>query len=189
VPQPTVQRAPTPVEPQPTVQRAHTPVVPQATDDEVIPMPVDNLPPTWSEILPAESRFKVVMGYAAVLDRETGLVWEQSPSTALYTWSGAHTHCNSRVTGGRMGWRLPTFQELASLVDPDSISMLPSGHPFYDIQPFNYWSATTNDRLPGRAWVVFFGVRVEKTQAQPAAKSGELFTWCVRSGHPGVDAQ
>jgi hypothetical protein len=152
-------------------------------------MLVDNLPPTWSEILPAESRFKMVMGNAAVLDRETGLVWEQSPSTALFAWSGAQTHCNLLVTGGRMGWRLPTVQELASLVDPGSISMLPPGHPFYDIQRSNYWSATTNNRLPGKAWVVFFGERVEKTQAQPTTKSGELFAWCVRSGHPGVDAQ
>ena len=33
----------------------------------------------WSQILPAATRFQLVMGGAAVLDRETGLVWEQSP--------------------------------------------------------------------------------------------------------------
>ena len=36
--------------------------------------------PTWHQILPAADRFKLVMNSnAAVLDRETGLVWEKSP--------------------------------------------------------------------------------------------------------------
>ena len=55
----------------------------------------------------------------AVLDRETGLVWERSPSMELTTWHVAHVRCNEFVTlGSRLGWRLPTVNELASLVDP-----------------------------------------------------------------------
>src|SRR6266446_7070038 len=72
-------------------------------------------------------------GGAAVLDRETGLVWEQSPSTSTFTWEDAQIHCNQLTVGNRIGWRLPTLQELASLVDGDpantSSPRLPPGHP------------------------------------------------------------
>ena len=36
--------------------------------------------PTWHQILPAAQRFVMVMNNQAVLDRETGLVWEKSPT-------------------------------------------------------------------------------------------------------------
>jgi hypothetical protein len=75
--------APTRVEAQ--ARRVPTPA-PRQTSHEAILERLDDLPPTWSAILPAESRFKLVMGNAAVLDRETGLVWEQSPDTTHFAW-------------------------------------------------------------------------------------------------------
>src|SRR5258706_8664700 len=104
--------------------------------------------PSWDQTLPASTRFIMLsnMNGEAVLDRETGLVWEQSPSASQFTWELAQIHCNSLRTGGRLGWRLPTLQELASLVDT-SVSppgpTLPSGHPFSNVQSSYYSSATT----------------------------------------------
>jgi hypothetical protein len=47
---------------------------------------------------------------------------------------------------GRGGWRLPAFNELASLIDPAAtdpmVPRLPAEHPFLDIQPAAYCSAT-----------------------------------------------
>src|SRR5215813_14635404 len=76
--------------------------------------------PSWDQTLPSNTRFIVLsnMNSAAVLDRETGLVWERSPDTELHTWVGALGHCLNSHLGGRMGWRLPSINELASLVDP-----------------------------------------------------------------------
>ena len=36
---------------------------------------MDQIPPTWSQILPSSERFELVLGGEAVLDKETGLVW------------------------------------------------------------------------------------------------------------------
>src|SRR4029450_13632773 len=76
--------------------------------------------PSWDQKLPASTRFIVLSNWnnEAVLDRETGLVWEQSPSSTGVSWLGAHTSCLVLNKGGRKGWRIPTAQELVSLVDP-----------------------------------------------------------------------
>src|SRR5205823_5493795 len=74
--------------------------------------------PSWDQQLPASTRFVVLSnwidvahpsGGAAVLDRETGLVWEQSPSTfpdgmgrpSGVAWGAAQFYCNNLSTGGR----------------------------------------------------------------------------------------
>src|ERR1051326_807678 len=102
---------------------------------------LDQIPPTWSQILPAGQRFQLVMGGQAVLDKETGLVWEQSPSSVavpwyLQTWplitnTSAPTACLLKNVGSRMGWRVPAAQELATLLDiTQNNPALPLGHPF-----------------------------------------------------------
>ena len=105
-----------------------------------------HIPPSWDQKLPAAERFELVLDGDAVLDKETGLVWEKGPSPDAYTWSGAYAVCMNLQSGGRMGWRLPTIEQLASLVDP-SVSppgpTLPAGHPFSNVQQSYYWSAKT----------------------------------------------
>ena len=106
-------------------------------------------PPSWDKVINGQGRFKVLNGFngAAVLDKETGLVWEQSPSTTSRTWTTAITECYNKNVGGRKGWRLPTVEELASLVDPSNPTGnpdLPPGNPFDDVLSIFYWSATTD---------------------------------------------
>ncbi len=75
---------------------------------------------SWSNIIPTAKRFVVLGDFnnEAVLDRETGLVWERSPDPNSRTWYDAVRSCWLRQVGGRMGWHLPTVEELGSLVDP-----------------------------------------------------------------------
>ena len=70
--------------------------------------------------LAGSDRFIVLANWnnEAVLDRRTGLVWERSPNTSFANWSGAQQHCEVLALGNHRDWRLPTIQELASLVDP-----------------------------------------------------------------------
>jgi len=119
---------------------------------------LDQIPPTWSQKLPAAQRFELVLDGAAVLDKETGLVWQKSPLTMYLTWPVAIAICAGQYVGGRQGWHLPTIEQLASLLDY-SVSgspWLPSGHPFTNVQSDYYWSATTYAGDPDDAWIVSF---------------------------------
>lgn len=66
----------------------------------------------WDDQINNAGRFKVLseFGNAAVFNKETGLVWEQSPSTTARSWLNAQDHCNQETVGNRKGWRLPTIQ-------------------------------------------------------------------------------
>lgn len=158
---------------------------------------LDQIPPTWSQVLPAAQRFQLVMGGVAVLDKETGLVWERSPSTDVFNYydndpaKDAVSHCASLVLGNRMGWRLPRIQELGSLVDPsvpDPGMKLPPGHPFLNLIPTRpYWSSTAVGEQPSagaRWWIQGFAPPL--VQQWPQFAGGTA--WCVR-GLQGADIQ
>jgi hypothetical protein len=150
--------------------------------------------PSWDQTLPAATRFVVLSNFAsaAVLDRETGLVWERSPSngTTANTFAQAQDYCarlGSFGSLGRMGWRLPTAAELSSLTDPSQNNpALPSGHPFQNIQitigSSFYWTVTTDARFPGNAYEVDFRFAEVVSDFQTAG----ALVWCVRGGQAGA---
>lgn len=148
--------------------------------------------PSWDQKLQCDTtstcpRFIVLSNWdsEAVLDRETGLVWEQSPGITVHDWYSAQYVCMNKTVGGRKGLRLPTVQELSSLIDPSvpGTPKLPSGHPFSNVQFSNvtsslYWSATTYTDLATFAWVVtvYYG------DVYNFFKDYKLYVWCVRGG-------
>jgi hypothetical protein len=156
--------------------------------------------PPWGEPIQDPSRFVVLASFnnEAVYDQETGLVWEQSPSTTRQTWADALVSCNQKIAGNRKGWRLATLQELASLVDPSmavqgdpTVLMLPAGHPFSNIQSSSfvyYWSGTNSALFPGTAWVVLFASFSFGDDVNTADKTSVFRAWCVRGGQ-GVNPQ
>lgn len=133
----------------------------------------------------AGDRFVLRFSGAAVLDRETQLVWEQSPSTSVTSWASARTECLSRNIDGRKGWRLPSVHELASLVDTTQVGLsLMTGHPFSNVQSEYYWSATADAEDLTDAWAVRF---LQTGPVTTFGKTSGLFVWCVRGGVPGPD--
>src|SRR5215510_2507903 len=159
--------------------------------------------PSWDQQLPATTRFILLSNWnnEAVLDRETGLVWERSPSQTTRDWFDSIEHCTVSNTGGRTGWRLPAIAELFSLVDRSQSSpALPTGHPFLgvlfgtgsvaagDFRSRQYYSATAKAQNNGQARAVDFRLGslgdIAKTTTETSGFS--LFTWCVRGG-AGVD--
>lgn len=134
----------------------------------------------WDTNHPSASRFTTAFP-GAVLDTNTGLVWEQAPdaTTDYKDWSTATKFCaNKRVpsVGGTIGWRLPSVIELQSVQDPSlSVPFVPASV-FTGVQPASYWSATTLAADPTLAWLVKFNFGI----ATPDNKSLPVFAWCVR---------
>lgn len=137
----------------------------------------------WDQALPVAQRFVVLAAFnnEAVLDKNTGLVWEKSPQTTNQAWFDSTFTCINTTTGGQKGWRLPSIPELASLVDLSVGSpgpTLPPGHPFQFVQSAKYWSATALVDSPTSAWLVSF----ENGQVGIDTKNKLEQHWCVRGG-------
>jgi hypothetical protein len=142
--------------------------------------------PRWDTKINDPSRFKVLSEFnnEAVLDRETGLVWEKSPLTSAVSAQGqAIQLCMASNTGGRGGWRLPSIQELRSLVDPTvgpPGPALPAGHPFTNVQVgglVGYWSMTNFSS--DQAWLMVTSVGGPRITLK---MDNTVFQWCVRGG-------
>ncbi|GAU09471.1 DUF1566 domain-containing protein [Desulfoplanes formicivorans] len=91
-----------------------------------------------------------------VHDNLTGLVWLRNarafPKTM--TWEQALASVAGLTTAGR-SWRLPTINELESLVDASTFSpALPAHHPFLSVQQA-YWSSTSSFFEPDWAHVLY----------------------------------
>ena len=156
-----------------------------AVDGSGNPVPTTQTQPSWDQVLPADERFVLVMGGEAVLDKETGLVWEQTPLATAHTWVSARSQCTDRIVGGRKGWRLPSVHELDSLVSRNNsfgIPDLPAGHPFSNVLVSFYWSATSDADIPTKAWGVSFAGPT--TGTAPVGKTNTARVWCVRGGGP-----
>jgi hypothetical protein len=146
--------------------------------------------PSWDQTLSAAQRFIVLanMNQEAVLDRETGLVWQRAPIAAGGTnfRSSAITECQRAKTGGRQGWRLPRVDELLTLADPSNTDPdqlhLPAGHPFLTIAANSiFWSA---EHIPADlgdgAIIVFFSITAGGNVSHTNFQATGARAWCVR---------
>ena len=136
----------------------------------------------------ATNRFKVLNSFngEAVLDKETGLVWERTPGSSDRDWRTSLGACHS-ARGGRGGWRLPQMEELTSLIDPsEDFPPLPQGHPFNlgNISA-DVWSATT---VPGTNTANTQDVTGTGFLGGADKDTDLLEAWCVRGGR-GIDGQ
>ncbi len=124
-----------------------------------------------------------VEGDAAVADRASGLLWHPSGSDAPLDFYAAQewiADLNSRRYAGRTDWRLPTLDELLTLLEAPETSRRAHVDPmFSDVQEI-IW--TGDDFYPGRAWAVNFGdmtatiwdiLKTRVSWARPVASAGE----------------
>lgn len=135
-------------------------------------------------------------GSAAVRDNNTGLVWEQSPSTFTpVTWGDARLECVKKTVGGTTGWRLPSVVELKSVQDGSTVAPFVPANVFTistvgspGVQLANYWSATTSV-VPNPTSASQFTINSSLVVGFQAGGSvevlgkGNSFTaqvWCVR---------
>jgi hypothetical protein len=147
----------------------------------------NQISPTWNQTIDNPRRFQLVLGNQGVMDKETGLVWQKNLDTTSRNWYDSQVYCNTLNLGSRMGWRVPTLQELTSLVDQTQTNPpLPSGHPFANVQNTFYWVATTKAIDTSAAWLV--SMHDGDLSSQYKSVNYYHYVWCVRGGQ-GVDPQ
>jgi len=90
-----------------------------------------------------------------------------------------------------LGWRLPTLQELLSLIDPTAqvSPILPASAPFTNVGADCFWTATKVSGDAGQVRTVCFNFQPPVTSnVGAAAVAATVRLWCARGGS-GLDAQ
>ncbi len=111
-----------------------------------------------------------------VTDNNTGLVWMKTDDGVTRDWQTAVDYCDTLSFGGLSDWRLPTYQELESIVDYGRTN--PAINPVFSCQSYHYWSASTSANYPDNAW----GVNFSNGTDGWGYKTYSIFVRCVRSG-------
>ena len=121
----------------------------------------------------------------SVTDIQTGLMWQQTPSDNVMTWQDSLSYCKNLQIAGYSDWRLPSQNELRSIVDYSKY--MPSiDIDFLNIKNLNweYWSATTYARHTGLAWYINLGLGENNSYS----KSYSLYVRAVRGGQLWIDS-
>jgi hypothetical protein len=97
-------------------------------------------------------------------DTRNGLVWQRC--SVGQTWRDAQCTGSARtvnhaqalaLAAGQAGWRLPSVDELKTLVDTTRTQPAINLLAFPGTPSFGYWTATAVPDEPDYAWVVHFG--------------------------------
>ncbi|MCP4693756.1 MAG: DUF1566 domain-containing protein, partial [Desulfobacterales bacterium] len=96
-------------------------------------------------------------GDGAVTDRATGLMWQQSGLEEEKIHKEAFKYIetlNREKFAGYDGWRLPTIEELASLMEPEVMNGELHNNPIFNKIQCCLWSV--DEGSSGEAWAAFF---------------------------------
>ena len=100
--------------------------------------------------------FKYNDGGGTVSDIATGLMWQKATAPGTYTWAQAISYCENLTLGGHSDWRLPTIEELDSIVDYGRVDPAIDTDYFPDTGASFYWSSTTYAYNTDYAWSMNF---------------------------------
>ncbi len=120
-----------------------------------------------------------------VTDNVTGLIWQKDGSTSgRRSWDDAVTYCEGLTLDGNSDFRLPTINELATIIDRSTYS--PAINTTYFTNTYNgsncgwgdgYWTSTIDVNNTNNIWVIPFQKarscttnKVEPGYADPTAR-------------------
>ncbi len=114
-----------------------------------------------------------------VIDTKLGLMWQdnRAAKSVTRTWKFAQRYCKNLSMGGYSDWRLPTYDELLSIVDYDRYdpAIMPS---FQNVAKEDYyWSSS--DYVPESEFAWFVDLN-SGYGAHTHSKSSKLSVRCVR---------
>ena len=94
-------------------------------------------------------------GNGTITDEVTGLMWQKGTPPPM-NWGDSIKYCSKMTLVGYTDWRMPTIQELQSLVDYSRYNPAINTKYFPDAQSSFYWASTTNAYNTFIAWGVNF---------------------------------
>lgn len=113
-----------------------------------------------------------------VTDSASGLEWQDNARVLQMTWENAIVECEDLVLDGYSDWRLPSVNELKTIVDRSKAN--PAIVETFENSSWNmYWSSTTVESGYRSAWVIRFDIGDIMTQPKD---NHRLITRCVRDG-------
>lgn len=126
-------------------------------------------------VIPAQF---VHLAFATAMDTLTGLTWQRGHCPDTLTWEEALHYADTLSIGGFSDWRLPNIKELRSISDVHLIGPSLDGGVFGNEGARKYWSSTTLQNQPLKAWYMNtqFGITTYD------AKTLRHDVRCVRGG-------
>jgi hypothetical protein len=144
--------------------------------------------PAGAETSAAGSTRFTDAGDGTVLDNNTSIVWLKDAHITKRPLSrpAANQYIQKMNSGelpnfGHTNWRLPSIEELESLVDSSqSYPALPPGHPYENVRNHFYWSSSVGTDIVDYIWVLDLASG-EKTFDYESYCNFK-YVWPVRSG-------
>jgi hypothetical protein len=125
-----------------------------------------------SEALPSAAivaRYQWDLGNDTIKDMYTELEWRRQSNDTFQTWDQARSYC----AGLGNGWRLPTPNELNTIVDPTRVN--PALDPIFP-KAYNYTWSVQSPFFADEAWIVV----IDQGSSQRRGKNADSGVRCVR---------
>lgn len=98
-------------------------------------------------------QYTIVNG--TVRDTKSKLTWQQNAESPQLSWSAAQTYCqNLALDGG--GWRMPSANELMSIVDETRQDPSIDTNAFLGTTQNNFWTSSPNKGKTPTMWTIDF---------------------------------
>ena len=101
-------------------------------------------------------------GDGTITDTTTGLMWQQSYSGG-FSWPKALEYCENLELAGYFDWRLPSKNELHSIIEYGQLTegdrqtpLHINANVFPDTRTLNYWTSTSCNKDPQQAFLANF---------------------------------
>jgi hypothetical protein len=97
----------------------------------------------------------IIHDNGTVSDTKTGLMWQQQEAGKRFTWNDAMQYARTSNFAGYSDWRLPTIEELKSLIDE---KYKPTINQFAFPNTFDifFWSSSYDTNRNYSVWCIYF---------------------------------
>lgn len=125
--------------------------------------------------LDRSTQFKINKN-GTVTDTVTQFMWQQVDDGIERDWVQATSYCENLDLGGHGGWRLPTTEQLKTIIDTTRENPSIDTTFFPNAKSAYYWSCATDGKVRSNAWVIGF----HNGYMTSDFKTNKYYVRCVR---------